>query len=196
MNKYKGTKNSIKPTSKNVAAFYGMTVNALNIRLCRGANPVDAVFNYATRNKDELPLFVCKWYKRHIDIDVDRVYLRAFQGFSPKRALTQEVKERAKVKRNRELHTWQGEEWTLRELASHLNIPYMTLHCRLNKYGFTLEDAIATPIVRGAKPTKTVYVADVAKALDLDVDTLNGRLKLGWSLERAIKTPMKQSSGK
>lgn len=76
------------------------------------------------------------------------------------------------------------------------------LRCRVVKSGWTLEQALATPMkqaktIQGFDQAKTIkeWVEDAShNTLGIDAGTLSARIKRGWSLEKALATPNKSTA--
>lgn len=92
--------------------------------------------------------------------------------------------------------TYNGETHCLAEWAELLGLTYSSLKHRLNKLGWTLEQAFTTPAdahkrfieYNGMQKSLT----DWAKYADIPYELLKDRVnKQGWSLEKALTTPSK-----
>ena len=86
---------------------------------------------------------------------------------------------------------------TLKELAKDYNINYDTLKDRLTKRKWSLEKAIETPVKSVHDGNKLKYknktyksIRKLAKEYNVKYNTLTQRLQNGWSVKKAIETPI------
>ena len=103
--------------------------------------------------------------------------------------------------RNKRYHiqvTYEGVAWSLPNLCLHLGVSRRHVYARL-RVGWSLEDALTTQVkhteltrisVLGAEMT----IRDAAKRFGLTDNTLRGRLKRGWTVERALGITTKDSN--
>lgn len=79
---------------------------------------------------------------------------------------------------------------SLNALCVSLNLPYKLVYKRLKRYGWSIEDAIETPLKVGRtlKVGKKTFktVRDAADYYGIDNSTLSYRLNKGWDVERAV----------
>lgn len=94
-----------------------------------------------------------------------------------------------------------GQALTIAQWSKKTGIPYDTIRARY-RYGWPTEEILRTALhshTRERKPDKNsrylVYagqkktIAQWARLLDINYDTLRGRLRYGWSVERALEEP-------
>lgn len=109
-------------------------------------------------------------------------------GWSIERALTEPVGSTAKR------YEYDGESYTLAELAAIRGISYSSLWKRIEVNGQPIEEALATP-KHGERNMlafngETLSLAAWAERVGLSFDTLWKRIKCSnWSIERALTTP-------
>lgn len=109
-------------------------------------------------------------------------------------------------KRNNHYITYKGETHPVTEWAEILGIGKGTLESRINDYGWPIEKALSTPVRKcnrtGANRfltfnNKTQTVAEWARELNMEFNTLYSRIfNYHWSVEKAIKTPVKNQKEK
>lgn len=90
--------------------------------------------------------------------------------------------------RNRRTTSWvtyRGREMSLAEAAELAGLPYKQVHYRIKRSGWSVEKALSEPIKSG--------VSDLHKKCDelgLNYHTIYNRIRMGWSEEDALKTPI------
>lgn len=103
-------------------------------------------------------------------------------------------KEQANNKRNNRLVIFENKEYTLAELSDKAGIKSGTLSLRLDK-GMTPEKAVYTSLnydyvnveIDGEKHNLKKW----CEKLNLPYKTIHIRIKRGWSIERALETPVR-----
>ena len=94
---------------------------------------------------------------------------------------------------------------TTKEMAQAWGIPDPTFRARIQRHGWDLEKALTTPVY-DAKEASGKRCLDhlgkeyiswkaLAEAYGIPYNTLRGRLRLGWSLEKSLTTPITESNG-
>lgn len=104
--------------------------------------------------------------------------------------------------RNDKIYIVNGFTGNLRQIAEHFDIKRQTLSYRLNK-GFTIEEAVNTT-VRKLEKFKiytingfTGTLIQIAEHFNIKYSTLFNRMNnLGWSIEKAVNTPIKEQKQK
>lgn len=90
---------------------------------------------------------------------------------------------------------YNGETHSLREWSKILDISYDMLKGRIDNYGWSFEKAINTEY-GGRRSTKIEHdgqiytVTELERMYGLSKGTISRRLKDGWSLDKALNTPM------
>ncbi|MDW0112223.1 hypothetical protein QT711_03435 [Sporosarcina saromensis] len=107
-------------------------------------------------------------------------------GWDIKRAITQPLVIRRKVD-----PLW--EEW--KDIATANGIVKKIFNQRINRHGWTAEKAATTPVGKAIKKNGkwTAEEIELAKKNGLDknyMDTVKARIRLGWSREEALSTPI------
>lgn len=100
---------------------------------------------------------------------------------------------RGRNKYNNVWLTYKGEQRLLTDLAKENSMQQRTLKQRVDS-GVSVEDAVTKPVF---KPPEYLFrgemltLVKIAKIIGMNVNTLKVRVgKLGWSLEKAINTPV------
>jgi hypothetical protein len=105
-------------------------------------------------------------------------------------------------KRNNHLIKFNGKEMTMSEWAKELNISYTVLRSRINRFKWSIKDALTIPIIKGQKrhsfklieyngENKTMI--EWSRKININLSTLNVRIKiLKWPIEKAFSTPVKK----
>lgn len=99
--------------------------------------------------------------------------------------------------RSNRLITHDGETKCVAEWAEVVGIGSRALANRIDVYGWSVEKALTT--IGDTRKTRAVtyagvtkYLSEWAKDLDISLFTLMGRLNLGWSVEKALTTPVRR----
>lgn len=115
------------------------------------------------------------------------------KGYSPENCKWATMKEQGRNKRNNHLITFKGETKTISQWSEILNIKYRILEKRINRFHWSIEKSLTTPI---RKTTKNRYLTFHGETLPLhkwaDVlgikrGTLHNRIyHLNWPIEKAF----------
>ena len=121
------------------------------------------------------------------------------EGYRPGNCRWVTPKESQRNKRCNVRLTLNGETMVLTDWAARLGIHPMTIHGRI-RAGWSLEDAL-TAKARQIVPTRggrelefrgrSLTVIRWAKELGMTKSSLQARLRLGWSVEQALTTPVR-----
>lgn len=103
------------------------------------------------------------------------------------------------IKSNK-LLTFNGQTKPVSEWAEELNISKYALYQRLDRLGWSVEDALKIPVEKVVPQlltyngkTKTIY--QWAETLGLSTGTIGSRLnRLGWSVEKTLTTPPRRKA--
>ena len=93
---------------------------------------------------------------------------------------------REKQARNRRTTKWvvyQGKTMSLAEASERAGLPYKHVHERIDKYGWSVEKALSTPMRCKSELHKK------CDQLGLNYHTVYNRIRMGWSEEEALRTP-------
>lgn len=89
---------------------------------------------------------------------------------------------------------------TIKQWSDISGVPMTVINARIDKFGWSPEDAVSIP-VRDMKARiadievngKNMNLSEVAKETGISLSTLSNRIhKCGWSLEKAISTPIRK----
>ncbi len=95
------------------------------------------------------------------------------------------LREQAFNKRDTKWVDYKGEHIQLKILCARLGVTYDTVHDRIYKRGWSVEDAIEKPSERNNS------LMSKCRARGINYGTVRDRIvKLGWSEERALNTPL------
>lgn len=98
-------------------------------------------------------------------------------------------------KSNNRFYAYKGKTQTLSEWAREYGIDYKTLADRMDKFGFSFEEALRRPT---KVPRNTKYVlykgvlhtyAELEQLCGVPRRVIGARIKRGWGVEKAIATP-------
>ncbi len=105
-------------------------------------------------------------------------------------------KEQSNNKSDNRVFTYKGEKKTMAEFAEEYNIPYDTLHGRLNR-GWPLEKSLTQSVkARERLMTyhgKTQSIKSWADEYKINYDTLHNRVEAGWTPEKALTQPVRNN---
>lgn len=93
--------------------------------------------------------------------------------------------------------THNGKTQALADWAEELNIGYQTLYSRIFEYNFSVEKALNSNDLHKKMLTfrgKTLNTKETAKRFNIKYVTLVSRINYGWSIEKALTTPVKTYS--
>lgn len=93
----------------------------------------------------------------------------------------------SKQARNRSTTFWviyQGRKMSLAEAAELAGLPYKQVHYRIKKMGWTVEKALSKPLKRKSD----LHIK--CDELGLNYNTVYNRIRMGWSEEDALATPI------
>ena len=90
------------------------------------------------------------------------------------------------------------------EMCNHWGIPYARFLNRLNNLKWSLKDSLERPkqfegagrSCRDHNGKQFRSITEMCKYYNIEVGTLNGRLKLNWSLKDALETPVGETIGR
>lgn len=84
---------------------------------------------------------------------------------------------------------YNGEGYSLTDLAEKLGVSRLTLSNRINEYGWSIEKALSVPIKK-----RDNTISDLAKQSGISYQTLRQRIELyKWDIIKAISTPVRKS---
>lgn len=90
---------------------------------------------------------------------------------------------------------YNGKSKTVMDWANEYKIDYATLHHRLFDYGYTIHDALTTPINhRHIKHTingETLTIPKWCKKYGINISTFRNRVKRGMGINESLTTPLK-----
>lgn len=128
------------------------------------------------------------------------------KGYNPEncRYITMEEQQRNRRDNRCFIDPFDGEKLCLAAIAKKYNIPEETFRKRIDKYNMSLEKALANPcretsrwtIVNDPFDNERLCLAALARKYNIHTETLRTRLRNGWSLDKAIKEPVKKVAHK
>ncbi|WP_076231638.1 hypothetical protein [Clostridium botulinum] len=135
-------------------------------------------------------------YKENLTIDRKDIN----GNYEPSNCKWSSIKQQARNRRSNKLITYEGETKTLAEWCEKYNILGTTVNERL-KRGWSVEEALTTPIGKNKKVRKSKYLiiyngqtknlSDLAKEYNIKYSVLRKRLKDGWTIEKSLTTLVK-----
>jgi hypothetical protein len=90
--------------------------------------------------------------------------------------------------------TFNNKSMVLKDWARELDIKYTTLYQRIYRQGFTFEEAIVIDNSREFNGFKGTLKEIVKRFSVVKYQNVVNRLHTGWSLEKALTTPLKKSN--
>ncbi len=123
---------------------------------------------------------------KELGLNYHSVRSRINRGWSIERALTEAMKEQ-------KTYVCQGVVYpTLKGLCDAYEKNPTTVARRINELGWTVEEAIFTPVGYGFVYECIEYesLLDACKKLGKDYELVRSRIKRGWSREKALSTPL------
>lgn len=88
---------------------------------------------------------------------------------------------------------YNNKSMVLKDWAKHFNIKYTTLYNRIYRSGYTFEEAISFLKTRTYKNFNGTLKEIVSKFSNVKYQNVVDRLHKGWTLERALTTPVKSN---
>lgn len=131
------------------------------------------------------------------DLTIDRIDVNGIYEPSNCRWVTKT--EQCYNKRDNQFVTYNGETLTITEWAEKLGINKKTLWGRLRRLNYDVDKAFSKNNLSEHKITyngKTQSIVDWANEICINSRTLYTRLHKGWSIERALTTPVKKYNKK
>ena len=179
--------------------------------MCRCWHVPMSTFYEHLMNDDSLE--ECLTAVRHVDKpDVDEsvvwVYGKPYSSYSAVDkafdcALGQCYKHRDNIEdylNGKELYVVDSKTFrTMAEIAVAYNMSEVCIQQRVYSYGWTLEDAVHTPIKQKSGHRKVCQdhlgneydsMLEMTQAYGISYTTYKGRLNIGWSVEKALTTPI------
>jgi hypothetical protein len=107
------------------------------------------------------------------------------------------VEEQQNNRRDNCYITWHGQTKTLKQWSEKLGIKYVTLQARIKIYGWSIDEAFTQNVNKRNNEkiswnNATLSIRQWEFKLGLNTGTLQSRLDRGWSVERALSTPVQQ----
>ena len=123
------------------------------------------------------------------------------KGYEPGNCHWVTMKEQSRNTRRTHYLTYNGQTKPLTDWADEMQIPRFVLDTRINKLGWSVEKALTTKVKNANRPcyltlngiTKTI--TEWANETGIPKGTLRHRINiLGWSVEKALTTKVRQQS--
>ena len=123
------------------------------------------------------------------------------KGYEPGNCHWVTMKEQSRNTRRTHYLTYNGQTKPLTDWADEMQIPRFVLDTRINKLGWSVEKALTTKVKNANRPcyltlngiTKTI--TEWANETGIPKGTLRNRINiLGWSVEKALTTKVRQQS--
>jgi len=162
------------------------------------------------RWRNDISLFFEDMYEEYIkhvslhgkyNTTIDRIDSNKNYEKSNCRFLTR--REQANNTRSNNFITYKGKTKTISEWTRFLNIPMTALYSRIYKRKWTIDKSFNTPVSIKRKSLELDFngekrsISSISKEVNVDRGVLYHRIiKLNWTIERAIKTPVKARQSK
>jgi hypothetical protein len=169
---------------------------------CRWATSIEQNRNCRSNRlweHDGQTMTISMWAEE-LKISYHTLYKRWMLGWEIERILTTPPLERTKS--NTLEYTYEGKTHTLYKWSKISGINRRTLRTRVVDQGWSIKDALNTPVKdttrQSPKPLFLTYdgrtqrASAWAKEAGMSLDNLRARIGLGWSVEKAIKTPVRE----
>lgn len=118
--------------------------------------------------------------------------------YSPENCRWATKHEQMRNRRNNRKITFNGRTLIAADWEKETGIPERLISQRMRVLGWTAERALTTPVAKTKRRVeksykyngKTQTIADWSREVGIDANTIRFRVTHGWSFERAIKTPV------
>ena len=133
-----------------------------------------------------------------VGLTIDRI--DGNKGYSPDNCRWITLAEQQRNKSNNRFYTYNGKTQVLSVWAKEYGIDFKTLSDRLSKFNFTFEEALTRPVRRPRNTKLFQYngkfytTGELALMCGIKKQALRSRLRRGWSVEKAISTPLMSAS--
>jgi hypothetical protein len=190
---------------KDMCSHYHTSVKTYRTRLSQGMTIEQALTGPNIRNKKLVVDHLGNGYNSLEEladaygIKYGALRSRLYLGWNLERALTTPVAGQSSKPKDHLGNSYNS----IKDMCRHYGIPYGVYYNRLNQ-GMTIEQALTKPKehIRGGHKRQIAdhlgnqydRLKDLADAYDISYGLLQSRLYHGWDIERALTTPVRESS--
>ena len=140
--------------------------------------------------------FIADMGRRPEDATLDRIDVNG--NYEPSNCRWSTTKDQMRNKRNNHFYEYQGRRMILADWSEELGIPMAALRSRILRHGWSIEKAFTHQSGHSRKSFrmmtlngKTQCATWWANELGIDRGVINARLRLGWSDEKTLTTPVR-----
>lgn len=141
-------------------------------------------------------------WKRGLEIDKDIIPKRLgipANIYSPQTCMFVTRKENCNARKSNVMLTYKGRTQNMVEWCAELNLPYSVISLRIRNLKWSAEKALSTPTYKGLiieYKGISRNLSEWSRQTGIKIGTLSFRLLKGWSIEKALTTPVGKINNK